>query len=556
LVMTGPEGVFENVRTDLGFLPFPISILSQMVTASVLMFVYMFRQLIRLLYWPRSVPLGLRNKVHLDWIEAGSEEEARVLAERASAISPSSLEPTPDPERHAALMLLLCYADLSTDLVLVSTLLGSSQATYGVISLCILGVSLLAQVVSVRYLDRVAWLSKDVLLTALGLGPLLHAYRVAYGEPPRADKLYNANQMLGALKAIKVVLETLPKLVLQMSLLTSSVDSWSVPLLVSTLVSIVAASVLIVDAEKDVNGGPAVRRRNLDYYGYLPMAGRRRYWMLFVMTFFSGAYLVMAACTVAVALRLFPPWTVAMVLAADCGLHQLMRAAAGEWWNIGDASRSVALCFVDALANVVFWLFAHGCLIPSLRVPDWTGPHHTARIVVCSILEGAFVICAALLLPEQGATRVMAQWVCLPALVVVLVTLALFFALMEPCYRRTFWAPDSRHSWHRRHMNAWMEQPHGEGDIARLVAKGGFLRYVGEPVVVWIEQHAAAWKQEPPAWCTVEWRAALTRRAHLLPGDGAARVATILGGSEGAKPAEVTHIHMQATPSVDCALVV
>jgi hypothetical protein len=274
-------------------------------------------------------------------------------------------------------MLVLCYADLFTDVILAVTLLVSRHATYGVISLGILVVSLVVQLVFVKYFSRVAWMSKDVLLTALCLGPILHAYRVAYGETRGPVDTLNAKQMLASLKAIEVVLETLPELVLQISLLTSSVDSWSSPtLLVSTWVSIIVASVLIIAAEKDSNGVPDVRRRNLDYFGYLPTSGRHRYQMLFVMTFFAGSFLVMAASTVAVALWIFPPWTVAVVLAADCGLHQLMRAIAGEWWVVGDASRSgAALLFTNALTNFVLWFFAHGCFIPTMRVMHQGSPN-------------------------------------------------------------------------------------------------------------------------------------------------------------------------------------
>jgi hypothetical protein len=61
------------------------------------------------------------------------------------------------------------------------------------------------------------------------------------------------------------------------------------------------------------------------------------------------------------------------------------------------------------------------------------------------------------------------------------------------------------------------------------------MRYVGEPVVVWIEQRSAQWAQSPPVWCTEEWRAAVFDHAHLLPGNGAARVAAAMSRTAGSE---------------------
>jgi hypothetical protein len=129
----------------------------------------------------------------------------------------------------------------------------------------------------------------------------------------------------------------------------------------------------------------------------------------------------------------------------------------------------------------------------------------------------------------------MAWRICLPALSVTLVALGTFFAAMEPQYRRSFFVRDARLAMHRRHWNTWAEGPHGDGDRAKLCGNGR-LQYVGEPVVVWIEQCAARFSHSPPAWCTVEWRAAVLEHSHLLPGDGAARVAAAMSriaGSDG-----------------------
>jgi hypothetical protein len=201
------------------------------------------------------------------------------------------------------------------------------QYAYGVVSLSMLGLSLFIQVLVIKFFGKVPWLSNDVFFTAVCLGPLLEAFRDIYCETARPAGAWNARQLLAILKASEVVFESLPEMVLQITLLSSSPNHWNSPtLLVSLAVSIITAAVLIADAESSINSIGGSRRRNIEYYGYLPTAGGRRFLILLSMMAFTGAYLMMAASSIAVTIQLFPLWTVAATLAADCGLHHVWRA--------------------------------------------------------------------------------------------------------------------------------------------------------------------------------------------------------------------------------------
>jgi hypothetical protein len=90
-------------------------------------------------------------------------------------------------QRSVGFMLMVSYGDLLSDLVLAVMLLSSSQWTFGVVSLGIIGFSLLMQVLLVKVGGGGSWFSKEVLFTAICLGPLLEAYRECYGEPPRRE---------------------------------------------------------------------------------------------------------------------------------------------------------------------------------------------------------------------------------------------------------------------------------------------------------------------------------------------------------------------------------
>jgi hypothetical protein len=174
--------------------------------------------------------------------------------------------------------LALSYADLISDLVLATVLLLGTQTSYGVASLMsILSVSLVAQLLMVKFYGKQPWFSKDIHLTAFCLGPALEAYRLFAGEPAGPPGAFSATVLLGALKAIEVALEMLPAVVLQLMLLNASHDNWASPeLLVSLSISITAAAVLMVDAESTMNRAAGARRRYIEYFGYLPLNGGRR----------------------------------------------------------------------------------------------------------------------------------------------------------------------------------------------------------------------------------------------------------------------------------------
>jgi hypothetical protein len=255
-------------------------------------------------------------------------------------------------ELSVVVMLVLSYADLLSDIYVAVLLLGTEQAVYGVASFGFLGVSLVLQVFVVKFMGKKAWRSKDVLLTVLCLGPLLQAYRDAFGEPERPPGALPARTLLGALKLVEVAFETLPEIVIQLALFIVSPAAWSsVALLVSLYVSIAAAAMLMVEAEAGANSVRSTRRVYMEYFGYLPLQGARQRLLLCTMVVFAGAYLVLAAGTIAVATTLLPMWVVLAVLGADCGLHHLTRAVQGEWWIFGDDVRGGAWWFVDGLAT-------------------------------------------------------------------------------------------------------------------------------------------------------------------------------------------------------------
>ena len=116
----------------------------------------------------------------------------------------------------------------------------------------------------------------------------------------------------------------------------------------------------------------------------------------------------------------------------------------------------------------------------------------------------------------------MVTHICLPALLVALASFAAFFTAMEPQYRRTFYARDSRATCYRRAWEQAGRRPaQADADRASLiVAPYAYVRYVGDEACSWIEQHVAEWERSPPEWYMAEWRAVVRERVHFLGADG------------------------------------
>ena len=106
-------------------------------------------------------------------------------------------------------VLCLSYGDLFSDLALALTNLDTEFAGFSYASLSAIGLSLFAQAVTIKASTKCPWLSKDVLLGLVGLGPMLEAYRQIFGDENRDPTAKDAVQILSALKAEEVTVETI-----------------------------------------------------------------------------------------------------------------------------------------------------------------------------------------------------------------------------------------------------------------------------------------------------------------------------------------------------------
>ena len=111
-------------------------------------------------------------------VEALAEQVQRLsnsLAEKTAATEEQKQRSGKLRHKSMSLMLALSYANLISDVVLAVVLLHGTQSGYGAALLAILGFSLFGQLIVVKFHGKRPWLSKDVFLTAVYLGPALQS---------------------------------------------------------------------------------------------------------------------------------------------------------------------------------------------------------------------------------------------------------------------------------------------------------------------------------------------------------------------------------------------
>ena len=111
-----------------------------------------------------------------------------------------------------------------------------------------------------------------------------------------------------------------------------------------------------------------------------------------------------AVTSIVVGIRLFSANVVTVVLVADCAAYHLTLAAEDEWWN-PNADHTLVSWVLHLITLSFHWIVMHACPMWALRNPHLVGPHNSARIVACSLLEGAVVVAFAPLLPDREDTR-------------------------------------------------------------------------------------------------------------------------------------------------------
>jgi len=410
-------------------------------------------------------------------------------------------------------MVLVCYIDLGTDVGLAFYLLGTPQAVFGIVSLGIVGACLFLQACDQHFLFHAP--RKDVLITAIGLGPALVTYREVMQIPPvsadAAAVMYHSNlQIVATLKGAEVMLESMPEAILKLNLLIATpLSEWQPFFVVSLGTSVVAAGLILTEMEAMYAGELEPRRRLSDYHQYLPEAGARRVALLVLNMLFVGGYFAFVSSSAVLAFRAHRAM-VWGVLVTDCALFHALKASAGEWGI--DAFRMPRA--INAMFTSFSWIIFRFCPVWTFRLPQFVGPRHAMRTVVCGLVESTCFVGVSLYAAEDSPTReqeVQLLWgLCVPAGCVAFVGLVGLLLVMEERYRAFFWKDDPRGAFLRR---LWARDGYAPGDLDRsraiLLTRQGhpsaLRKRCPEVVRAWLEEGLPRWHAEQPEWFTREW---------------------------------------------------
>jgi hypothetical protein len=159
---------------------------------------------------------------------------------------------------------------------------------------------------------------------------------------------------------------------------------------------------------------------------------------------------------------------------------------------------------VDVLFNSLFWLVIHGCPMPTLRDPNWAGPHHSCRILLLSFIQAA--VCSWLA-PESELVR----YCSVPAFLIALASVSGFLLSMEERFRASFWQRDTKHQLLVRlfdNDDAQLSIEQLDDDRAFHLAgdTAPYLEEVhGDAVRRWLAVRGPVWAASRPDWLTDSW---------------------------------------------------
>jgi hypothetical protein len=179
---------------------------------------------------------------------------------------------------------VVSIGDTVSDVIMVVSFLstGQTSAAYGTIAM--VGLSVLLQIVVAVYQNKHrGWLTVayEVGIVLCFLKAPVDAYRFISGQKQQQGDFVDPLAMLMIGKALEMVLEAIPALILQSAILMAIADR-SMVTVVSIIFSCLAIAYTSTTIAYDLETDPTKRRNNPEFYGYtrLPPSTRTAPWKL------------------------------------------------------------------------------------------------------------------------------------------------------------------------------------------------------------------------------------------------------------------------------------
>jgi hypothetical protein len=370
----------------------------------------------------------------------------------------------------------------------------------------------------------------DVVLSVVGLGPALAAYRVFFTAKAthkrfslkftKATHLSRGKQtsLFSMLKLSEVTFETIPECFLQ-ELLLASTEQWSQLQYWSLAASFLTVTLVVTEIEIAHLNWTLMRQLFPKGFAYVPVNGWRKWVMTALMPVFLGSFFVLSSFSLVLLAKLSATVAIA-VLAVDCGVFICWKAYERELYSL--TVRDAPLVGHIILA-VMMWCAVRFTAVPACRLATAMGVHHYCRAIFFSLVTSTAAVVATLRSSDATvATRYIAEIYCIPAgCVAVLSSFALLW-LMGREQRRTFWVHYTRRQQIRARWVGNFDDP-SDPDAAHALflrrERRLVLKYCHDLALAWLKEGATTFELTKPSWYKEAWikRLPSELRAALVP---------------------------------------
>ena len=228
----------------------------------------------------------------------------------------------------------LSIFDMVTDTIMISKYAGNGNMGYAQSLLLMIGLNMLFQLV-LSWFQHMNMGFKILLLefffTLTCLSPGVHAYRVASGQQKDGLATIDARTMMMYGKALELVFEAVPGLLLQLYAFLTLLNSSSFAIFsiaISSMTTAFSVSVMYFDKDTD----PNCRKWNPSFYGVFPDSKSARGVAFFWLFAFSLAHVLSKALGVALFLATFGGSSVFIYYGAELLVYFLVKVVQGDLW--------------------------------------------------------------------------------------------------------------------------------------------------------------------------------------------------------------------------------
>jgi len=415
----------------------------------------------------------------------------------------------------------LSVLDIVTDVVVIVGYMGKEETRgygYSLMGMLVASMVLQAMIVFGQHRKKPREMAKEMLFVVTGMKGPVDAYRVCIGKQMEEHHVIDAKLELVMTKLCELVCESIPGCLLQVFVILKVGDTSgsAVPsLVVSALTAGFASGTVSYDYDTD----PVGRKKQPEFYGYVPDEGIARPLLLVCMTLNSALLLLIRAFSAAM-LMLVKKRFLVMYMAGDMALYLLQKVLRGDfhYWIPIDGPFGL---LVSLLFRVFVKTIADFTGVVQFRAdPELGGLYWTVNMFLALLASFGSVFVyyadtgeeevkkAEIISIGQNSTAFEIEERVAWTLIGYLsgawaVSFGVFLLLMKKEYRHTFFTTRKGKQWA---MNFFLKGGNDEGKALVFTVNKKQWWAIREDVKEWVQESWWRWKEEKPEWFSLAWQ--------------------------------------------------